>query len=117
MNAKAKAAIGFVAIFLFFYVGFWKWTVCRVYVEPGEILVISNKFGDENPHPDRDRVVADNVKGVWKEVRGEGRHFYSPVQYHADTASTQRYTHLAPHAVQEAARMVGEALWEALGGS
>lgn len=88
MNKNVKAAIAFVALFLLFYVGFWKWTVSRVYVEPGEILVVTNKFGEENQNPDRDRVVADNVKGVWKEVRGEGRHFYNPIQYHVDTNSS-----------------------------
>jgi hypothetical protein len=108
MNAKAKAALGFVAAFLVFYVGFWKWTVCRVYVEPGEILVVTNKFGEENPNPDRDRVVADSVKGVLKEVRGEGRHFYSPIQYHVDTTSTM--VEIKPNEVGIVKSMTGEQL-------
>jgi regulator of protease activity HflC (stomatin/prohibitin superfamily) len=88
MNTKVKTAIAFVGAFLFLYVGVWQWMFCRVYVDPGEILVVTNKLGDENPNPDKDRVVADHVKGVLKEVKGEGRHFYSPLQYHVDTKSS-----------------------------
>jgi len=87
MNTKIKAGIAFLAIFTVFYVGFWRWMVCRVYVEPGEILVLTNKLGDENANPDRDRIVKEGVKGVQAEVFGEGRHFFSPLQYHADTSS------------------------------
>src|SRR5579862_1224329 len=88
MNTKVKAIVAFVAVFLFLYIGFWRWTVCRVYVEPGEILVLTNKLGAENANPDRDRVVQEGVKGVQAEVFGEGRHFFSPLQYHVDTSST-----------------------------
>lgn len=87
MSPKAKAIVAFVAIFLVFYIGFWRWTVCRVYVEPDEILVLTNKLGDENANSDEDRVVKAGVKGVQAEVYGEGRHFFSPLQYHADTSS------------------------------
>ena len=76
--------------------------------QTGEILVVSNKFGAENPNPDRDRVVADNVKGVWKEVRGEGRHFYSPIQYHVDTASTVE--EIKPNEVGIVKSMTGDQL-------
>lgn len=88
MNTKVKAALVFAACFLVFYVGFWRWMVCRVYVEPGEILVLTNKLGDENPNPDRDRVVKEGIKGVQADVYGEGRHFFSPLQYAVDTSST-----------------------------
>ena len=36
----------------------WTWVVCRVYVNPGEILVITSKFGETNANPDNDRVVS-----------------------------------------------------------
>jgi len=88
MSAKTKAIVALVAIVVAFYVGFWRWMVCRVYVEPGEILVLTNKLGDENPNSDRDRVVKEGIKGVQAEVYGEGRHFFSPLQYHVDTTST-----------------------------
>jgi regulator of protease activity HflC (stomatin/prohibitin superfamily) len=55
--------------------------VCRVYVAPDEVLVITSKFGDENPNPDTQRVVPVGTKGVWKDVRGEGRHFFNPIEY------------------------------------
>jgi len=84
MNTKIKAALVFAAAFAFFYLFVWQWIFCRIYVEPGETLVLTSKFGDENEHPDRDRVVANGVKGVRKEVLGEGRHFYSPIEFNAD---------------------------------
>src|SRR5581483_11398448 len=108
MNAKVKAAAGFVAAFLLFYVGFWRWTVCRVYVEPGEILVLTNKLGEENPNPDRDRVVKEGVKGVQAEVFGEGRHFFSPIQYHVDTNA--QVVEIKPDQVGIVKSMTGEQL-------
>src|SRR6187401_704935 len=88
MSARTKAIVALAAVVVVFYVGFWRWMVCRVYVEPGEILVITNKLGSENPNPDRDRVVAKGVKGVQAEVYGEGRHFVSPLDSHADTSNS-----------------------------
>jgi regulator of protease activity HflC (stomatin/prohibitin superfamily) len=76
------------ALIAFFYVGIWKWMMSRVYVGPDEILVITSKFGSDNPDPDTHRVVADGVKGIWKDVRGEGRHFLSPLEYSVDTRSS-----------------------------
>lgn len=87
MNQRTKTIVGLVAFAAVFYVGFWRWTVCRVYVAPGQILVLTNKLGEENVNSDRDRVVNAGVKGVQAEVFGEGRHFFSPLQYHADTSS------------------------------
>ena len=76
---KSLAVVGFLAVFV--YVGIWKWGMSRVYVGPEEVLVITSKFGDTNADPDNQRVVPDGTKGVWKSVRGEGRHFFSPVGY------------------------------------
>ena len=87
MSTKVKAAIAFTAIFVFFYIGIWQWMFCRIYVEPGQTLVLTSKFGDDNPNPERDRVVGKGIKGVRKEVLGEGRHFYSPIEYSTDTKS------------------------------
>src|SRR5688572_16303189 len=88
MSTKVKAVLTVVAVFLFFYVAVWKWMFCRIYVDPGDTLVLTSKFGDPNLNPDRDRVVARGTKGVQKEVLGEGRHFYSPIEYTTDTDST-----------------------------
>jgi len=108
MNMKIKVVIGFVAAFLLLYVGFWRWTVCRVYVEPGEILVLTNKLGEENLHSDRDRVVKEGVKGVQADVYGEGRHFFSPLQYHVDTSKEVHV--VGPDEVGLVKSMTGEQL-------
>jgi regulator of protease activity HflC (stomatin/prohibitin superfamily) len=84
-NLVVRAALVLAAIVLVFYVGLWRWGFSRVYVRPGEILVITSKFGTENPDPDRFRVVPQGTKGVWEEVMGEGRHFYDPVSYQTET--------------------------------
>jgi regulator of protease activity HflC (stomatin/prohibitin superfamily) len=81
--AKAAAVLG--AFVVVFYLGFWQWMVCRVYVEPGETLVVTSKFGKDNPNSDRDRVVDQGTKGVWKDVFGEGRYFFNPVEYKTET--------------------------------
>ena len=85
----AKAAAVLAAFVVVFYVGFWQWMVCRVYVEPGETLVVSSKFGKDNPNPDRDRVVEQGTKGVWKDVFGEGRYFFNPVEYKTETRKAE----------------------------
>lgn len=63
----------------------WEWGICRVYVPPGQMLVVNSNFGTENPDPDNQRVVPDGYRGVWKDVRGEGRHFFNPISYTVDT--------------------------------
>ena len=87
-KSLVKPMIVLGALIAFFYVGIWKWMMSRVYVGPDEILVITSKFGSDNPDPDTHRVVADGVKGIWKDVRGEGRHFLSPLEYSVDTRSS-----------------------------
>lgn len=76
--AVAVVAIGYGLI--------WKWMICRVYVDPGQTLVISSKFGAENPDPENMRVVPEGMKGIRAEVLGEGRHFFSPLSYSVDTS-------------------------------
>jgi len=75
----AKAAGVFAMLFFLGYVVFWRWMVCRIYAGPGETLIVSAKFGQENPDPDTQRVVPEGTKGVQRDVRGEGRHFFSPI--------------------------------------
>ena len=88
MKRWIKSLIFLVVLFVFLYVGVWQWMFCREYVAPGEILVISAKFGDDNPDPDNQRVVDEGTQGIQRDVRGEGRHFYSPLFYKRDTSST-----------------------------
>lgn len=87
MKPWIKGVVFLVVLFVFLYVGVWQWLFCRVYVDPGEILVISSKFGNENPDPENQRVVDEGTQGIQREVRGEGRHFYSPLFYRIDTPS------------------------------
>ncbi|MCU0723760.1 MAG: hypothetical protein MUC63_09135, partial [Planctomycetes bacterium] len=83
--AAAKGMIGtalaVVLALALLYGGVWKWILCRVYVPPGGMLVLSAKFGDANPSPDEMRVVPDGVRGIREHVLGEGRHFYNPFTY------------------------------------
>ena len=83
--AAAKGLIGTAVLAVLalalLYGGVWKWILCRVYVPPGGMLVLSAKFGDENPNPDELRVVPDGVRGIRERVLGEGRHFYNPFTY------------------------------------
>src|SRR6185295_18425185 len=108
MNSKVKYAIAFVGVFVFLYVGVWQWMFCRTYVRAGETLVLTSKFGDPNPNPDRDRVVGKGIKGVRKEVLGEGRHFYSPIEYSTDSNAT--VIEIKPDEVGIVKSMTGESL-------
>jgi len=108
MKTLIKASAVFLALFLFFYVGFWKWVVSRVYVDPDEVLVITAKFGKENDNPDVNRVVPDGTKGVWKAVRSEGRHFYNPIEYKTDVQP--RTTLIGPEQIGLVESMSGKSL-------
>jgi regulator of protease activity HflC (stomatin/prohibitin superfamily) len=103
-----KAAAVLAAVVVVFYVGVWQWMICRVYVEPGETLVITSKFGKDNPNPDRDRVVEQGTKGVWKDVFGEGRYFFNPIQYKAET--TRAVVDIGPEEIGQVESMSGESL-------
>ncbi len=87
MKTTIKAVLVLALLFVVVYLGFWKWLVCRVYVDPGETLMITSKFGAENPNPDENRVVDQGTKGVWREVFGEGRYFFNPIEYKVETRS------------------------------
>ncbi|MCZ6691015.1 MAG: SPFH domain-containing protein [Planctomycetota bacterium] len=52
------------------------------YVEPGEMLVITSKTGDQAP--EGQLLVDEGMKGILKEVLGEGRHFIWPVLYETE---------------------------------
>jgi regulator of protease activity HflC (stomatin/prohibitin superfamily) len=83
-----KVVMAIVVLILFWlilYEGLWQWGVCRIYVDPGNMLLLTAKFGDENPRPDELRVVPAGMKGVQDDVLGEGRHFYNPITYETNT--------------------------------
>ena len=77
----AKAALVLVVgIFLVYEAT--KWTVMRVYVPPGQALMVINKFGDQLP-PELLAVPPgqNHYKGVQEEVRSPGRYFINPIEY------------------------------------
>ena len=79
------------AAYLIGYVGFWRWTVCRVEVPPGQSLLLRYK----GPFPfalrEVPKVEGTLVKldakgrpvgvGILEAMPGPGRHFYSPLEY------------------------------------
>ncbi len=81
MRGATALIVGLPLVVIFFYVVVWKWGMCRVYVEPGEMLILNAKFGDVNPNADEMRVVGEGIQGIRERVYGEGRHFYNPVTY------------------------------------
>src|SRR5580700_6049334 len=60
----------------------FKWSAERVFVPPGQALMVINKFGDPLPS---DMIVVpsdqNHFKGIQEELRGPGRYFLNPVQY------------------------------------
>lgn len=110
MNNAVKGGIVVAAVFLVFYVGLWKWGFCRVYVDPGEVLVVNAKFGAANPRPDVDRVVEEGTMGVWRQVYGEGRYFFNPVEYKVETSS--KVIEVGPEEVGVVTSMSGESVKE-----
>jgi len=61
------------------YIGIWEWMICRVYIDPMEIMYVNSKIGEENPDPENARIVDEGVKGMQKTIYGEGRYFINPV--------------------------------------
>lgn len=76
MNQIAAAVVVLAA---FLYVGVWQWMICRVYVAPGQMLVVSSHLGRANLDPENQLVVEDGYKGVQRRVLGEGRYFVNPL--------------------------------------
>src|SRR2546430_17741868 len=86
MNRMKKLIGGMVALVVVAYVGWQaiKWTSMRVFVGPGEALVVINKFGEPLPSG---RVVVpkgedeDKYKGVRADVLRPGRYFLNSIEY------------------------------------
>lgn len=66
---------------------FFHWTVNRIYIEPGQSLVLRYKgpltsmFGLSGKSAKPRHFANEGEVGVIKEMRGPGRHFYCPVWY------------------------------------
>lgn len=59
------------------------WSVLFHYVEPGEMLIVISKTGDDLP--EGQLLAGDGQKGPRADVLGEGRHFVWPVLYEVET--------------------------------
>ena len=69
------SAIAVVAIGVFVYY----WFLCRFYVQPGYMAVVTAKTGKA---PAAGTILVEKgEKGIWREVLSEGRHFLDPVKY------------------------------------
>lgn len=84
------AAVAVVGLALVLYVGFWKWTVCRIEVPAGKSLLVRYKgpwpFGGVAQTPEGTLVQLDKHGrpervGILEAMPGPGRHFYSPLEY------------------------------------
>jgi regulator of protease activity HflC (stomatin/prohibitin superfamily) len=78
----AKTVVLAIVILYGLWIAF-KWSVMRVYVPDDKALLVLNKFGDSLPS---EFVVVPKgetrFKGVQEEVRGPGRYFFNPIEYH-----------------------------------
>lgn len=52
------------------------WTVCRAYVPPNKMLVLTRKVGQ--PMPPGQIIAEDGQKGIQREALGPGRYFFNP---------------------------------------
>lgn len=76
-----RAIVGAVVTLLFLYLVVWHWMFSRIYVGPGQSLILKANVGKDNPDPVNLQVVPVGYKGVRRDVIGEGRHFYNPFTY------------------------------------
>lgn len=78
---KKLAVSSIVILFLAFSgaYGFYVWFLCRFYVPPGCMAIVTAKTGDAPPPGTI--LVERGQKGIWSEVLPEGRHFLDPVMY------------------------------------
>lgn len=89
MSKQIKViALGLLSFAVIGYGGYMavKWTVMRTFVGHDEILVITNRFGDNLPSDRRTVKEGEGFKGVRDEVYGPGRYFYDPIQYETTIA-------------------------------
>ncbi|MBO5900068.1 MAG: hypothetical protein J6Q80_04970, partial [Lentisphaeria bacterium] len=69
------AAFAVIALGVFVYY----WFLCRFYVQPGCMAVVTAKTGKT---PAAGTILVERgEKGIWREVLAEGRHFLDPVKY------------------------------------
>ena len=88
----AKGATLLAALAAIGYLGFWKWSFCRIEVPPGQSLLLRYKgpfpfaIGGVGRAPDGSLVALDasgrpEQVGILADMPGPGRHFYSPLEF------------------------------------
>lgn len=80
-----RTILSFAAIVSALALAVWVWCFWRVYVPPGNLLVLNSRFGRDNPDPAIYTVVDEGVKGIQRKVYGEGRYFINPITYTTET--------------------------------
>lgn len=70
------------------------WNMVFHYVEPGELLLVISKTGDDLPAGQL--LAGDGQKGPMREVLGEGRHFVTPVFYEVEKHQLQALNMVIP---------------------
>src|ERR1700722_20315155 len=78
MKTGVATSVFLVLVFFFVY-EFFEWSVCRFYVGPNEMAVITAKGGD--PLPPGQILAKAGQRGVQEDVLGEGRHFLNPISF------------------------------------
>ena len=85
-----RAVVLVAVIYAVGYVGFWQWSVCRIYVPSGSSLLLRYKgpfpFGNVEQAGEGSLVTLDargnpTKVGILEAMPGPGRHFYSPLEY------------------------------------
>ncbi len=79
MNKSILSTLLILALIVFGAWLFWQWGVCRFYVPPGYMAVITAKTGEDLPPG---QILArKGQKGIQEEVLGEGRYFLNPIVF------------------------------------
>lgn len=109
------------ALMAFALISGFVWTVCRVYVEPGKVLVLIAKTG--NPLPAGQKIAEKGQKGIQREALGPGRYFFNPwlwdweihpaVEISAGDPATWREVYAAGQASYDIPQVEGE--WPEVG--
>ncbi len=96
MNRRTLSKIGLAgaallsAAYLLGYTAFWRWTVCRIEIGPGQSLLVRYKgpfpFGSAAQATEGSLARVDKAGrplevGILETMPGPGRHYYSPFEY------------------------------------
>ena len=78
-SRRRTGLIGSLAVVIFIAWAIWSWGFWRFYVGPGEMAIITSKYGADL---ESGQILArPGQKGVLENVLGEGRHLWNPLFY------------------------------------